>query len=211
MCYTIGMSQAVLRKTEEVSADGRLTYADYIALDSNVRGGRGGSDVRYELIDGKMVKMLASASTAHQRVAKRLLYQFETFLKGKKCEVFQELDLRLFPAPDESDDTVYIPDLMVVCDAAKIGAQGCSGAPTLVIEILSPSTQAYDEWIKYRNYQKAGVAEYWIVDPENKMVKVCILKDGSYSTLIYEAHEAIDVSVLSGCRIALTDIFADPL
>ena len=58
-------------------------------------------------------------------------------------------------------------DISVVCDRSKIDRHGCKGAPDLIIEILSPSTRRHDRLVKLNLYQRAGVREYWMVDPDN--------------------------------------------
>ena len=59
------------------------------------------------------------------------------------------------------------PDITVVCDRDKLDGKGCKGAPDMVMEVLSPSTQRHDRLTKFSLYQRAGVREYWIVDPAN--------------------------------------------
>ena len=63
------------------------------------------------------------------------------------------------------------PDISVVCDTSKLDDIGCKGAPDLVMEILSPTTQRHDKFTKFNLYQQAGVQEYWIVDPASKSVR----------------------------------------
>lgn len=68
------------------------------------------------------------------------------------------------------------PDLIVVCDENKIGNKNITGAPDLVVEVLSPSTAKNDRLIKFNSYEKAGVKEYWIVDPYNQTIEVYLLE-----------------------------------
>jgi Uma2 family endonuclease len=113
--------------------------------------------------------------------------------------------VRLFPAADNSDDTVLEPDLTVVCDSAKLDERGCNGAPDLVIEIVSPTSARYDRVVKFNKYRQAGVREYWIVDPEERVVFAYVLKDGAYVASIYE--ESAPVTVLPGCTVELSAVF----
>jgi Uma2 family endonuclease len=78
----------------------------------------------------------------------------------------------------------------------------------MVIEILSSSTARYDRLVKFNKYRQAGVWEYWIVDPEEKMVMVYVLKDGEYTALNYDDTGTAPVAVLPGCEIDLKAIFA---
>ena len=87
-----------------------------------------------------------------------------------ECEAYTApMDLTF--AEDETANTVIQPDIFVVCGSIK-GDKRVIGTPVLVIEILSPSTARHDIIRKFTLYQKAGVKEYWIVDPENGRVDV---------------------------------------
>jgi len=174
------------------------TYADYLTWDG---------DSRYEIIDGVPYAM-AGASSAHQEISMALSVQIGAFLKGKACRVYAApFDVRL--NANDKDDTVVMPDLLVVCDKSKIKKNYCIGAPDLIIEILSASTAKLDRIIKLNRYMRAGVREYWIVDPDNETVQVFLLKDGNYyvSAYDYDKIDTIPVHVLDGCEINLNDVF----
>ena len=176
----------------------RYTYADYYAWDDGKR---------WELIDGIPYAM-TSPSTAHQRTSRGLFRELDAFLRGKPCELFAApYDVRLNAA--DADDTVVQPDLIVVCDRAKIDARGCKGVPDLVIEILSPSTARHDRIVKLRLYRQAGVREYWMLDPASKELQVCVLHNGQYITSSYGGADSVPVSVLPGCSISLPEVFAE--
>lgn len=180
----------------------RYTYADLLAWDS---------DTRYELYNGQPVA-LASPSDVHQRISMALSAQLYNYLDGKKCSAFAApFDVRLFEeegdGPDDVD-TVLQPDLMVVCDETKVDHQGVHGAPDMVIEILSPGTSRYDKLIKFSMYQRAGVKEYWLIDPVTRTACVYLLEDGSYhAATVYSADCSVPVSVLNDFQIDLTKIF----
>ena len=176
------------------------TYADYCAWDDGKR---------WELIDGVAYAMSAPLR-AHQDISREMLMQFGNYLHGKPCKVYAApFDVRL--NADTTDDTVVQPDLLVVCDRSKLDDKGCKGAPDLIIEILSPSTAGYDRIVKFHQYLKAGVREYWMVDPEEKIVQVCVWKEGQYFIMAYAETDTIPVSVLPGLEIRLPDVFAEVL
>lgn len=175
------------------------TYADYCTWDD---------DERWELIDGIPYAM-SSPSTAHQRIVGSLYYQLFDFLKGKPCEVFIAPYDVCLNAAENDDHDVFQPDIMVVCDQTKINRKGCNGAPDMVIEILSPSTALRDKALKFNKYQHVGVREYWIVDPDSKMVQVFILENNQYVAKSYIETDAIPVHILEGCTINLPDVFPD--
>ena len=111
----------------------------------------------------------------------------------------------------EDVDTLVEPDISVVCDRNKLDKYGCKGAPDLVIEILSPSTQRHDRLVKLGLYQRAGVREYWIVSPEEQTVQVLLLDDGGNLRPheLYGREEIARVNVLEGCFIDLEKVFAE--
>jgi Uma2 family endonuclease len=174
------------------------TYADVLEWDESVRA---------EIIDGELY-MMAEPLTVHQDIHRELFLSIGNFLKGKPCTVYSApFGVRFYPRLDNSDDTHVEPDITVICDQSRISERGCKGAPDLIIEILSPSTIRLDEKIKFRLYQRAGVREYWIVDPERRLVRVHILTNGSYVTTTYDDTDTIEVSVLPGCVINLKEVF----
>lgn len=82
------------------------------------------------------------------------------------------------------EGNVFEPDIVFISNENlhKIKKNGLHGAPDLVIEILSPSTARYDQNQKKKVYERHGVREYWIVDPETKEVQGFFLKDDSYGS-----------------------------
>jgi Uma2 family endonuclease len=175
------------------------TYAEYLEWDDGKR---------YELIDG-VAYMMASPSTNHQIVSGEIFRQFSNFLLGKTCRVFAApLDVRLFPQKDFSDDTVVQPDLLVVCDKTMLDKRGCNGAPDLIIEILSPSNDHSGMFKKFQKYLQAGVREYWIVDPDSRMIQVNILDKGCYVSNVYDGNAVVPVSVLPGLGIDLNALWS---
>lgn len=177
----------------------KYNYADYLSWPE---------DERIELIDGHPV-MHATPSIAHQSVSGELFGQLRDFLKGKPCRVLSApVTVRLDAKDDQSDDTILEPDIIVVCDSSKLSKQSCDGAPDLVVEILSPSTAKNDKLVKFKKYEKAGVREYWIVDPDLQYAEVNLLRESKYDVTKYSDEDTVPVSVLEGCTIHLPDVFA---
>ena len=78
------------------------------------------------------------------------------------------------------------------------------------MEILSPSTQRHDRFVKFSLYQRAGVREYWIIDPDSKTVQSFILEDGHYSVKEFgTAGDKIKVNVLEDCMMDLSQVFSE--
>jgi Uma2 family endonuclease len=178
-----------------------FTYADYKEWELD-------EGERYEVIYGEAYAM-AAPSIRHQAILTQLLGQFYVYLQGRPCKVFPApVDVRLFYEEDESDDTVVQPDIIVICDKDKLGDESCRGAPDLVIEILSPSNTTIEMERKLKLYQEAGVREYWIVDPENNMLKVHCFRDSDTLTNTYKSADTVPVAILPGFSITLEQVFA---
>ena len=162
--------------------------------------------VKVEAIDDRPLGM-AGATFEHQTVLGEIWGQLKDFLKGKPCRVLTAPhNIQLNP---NFDDTIVQPDIFVVCDKSKYGGSVYKGAPTLVIEILSPSTAKNDKIIKMEKYRQAGVREYWIVDPTTQFVDVYLLFGDIYSIRSYSNEEtAVPIMVLEGCEINLVEVFA---
>lgn len=180
----------------------RYTFADLLAWDEQER---------VEIIEGDAV-MMAPPSRIHQEVSMELARQLANFLEGKKCRVYPApFGVRLFEKDGDDPhhiDTVVEPDLCVVCDQNKLDEHGCKGAPDLILEILSPSTQRHDRLVKLNLYQRAGVREYWIVNPEDQTVQVLWLEDGRLLPReIYSRKDIAKVNVLEGCFLELEKVF----
>ncbi len=122
------------------------------------------------------------------------------------CEAFTApLDVRLF----SDEETVLQPDILVVCDPGRTGDKYIDGAPDLVIEVVSPTNPGHDYVRKLDLYIRAGVREYWIVDPDEKKVVVYMTggDDGKDVTMqIYSFNDDIPVHIYDGnLTISLAD------
>ncbi len=181
----------------------RYTYADLLAWDDRTR---------YELYDGQPVA-LASPSNNHQLICMDLSRQIANYLVGKRCKVYPApFDVRLFEESNDAPEDVSIvvqPDISVVCDSSKTDGHGCKGAPDMVIEVTLPSTARYDKLLKFNLYQRAGVREYWIVDPAARVVSVFTLENGKYQAAAYGADSSVPVGVLGDCTIDLSTVFPE--
>jgi Uma2 family endonuclease len=178
------------------------TYEDYL----NWPG-----EHKIEIIDGQ-VYLYTVPPRIHQEISGAIVFQFFNYLKDKKCEVYFRLGVRL-PSGDEKSvkeiKTVVEPDIIVVCDKSKLDDEGCKGAPDLIVEITSPSTARIDKVEKFNLYEKHGVKEYWIVEPEIKLVTVFLLQEnGRYGRPnIYTEEDKIKVSIFEDLVIDLKDVF----
>lgn len=172
------------------------------------------TDERMEIIHGE-VFMMAAPGTSHQLISGEIFRQLANFLDGRNCRaIAAPFAVRLFEKDGDAPkdvDTVVEPDISVICDRNKLDKHGCKGAPDLIVEVLSPSTQRHDQLVKLNLYQRAGVKEYWIADPENKTVRVMLLtSDGIFQIHeVYQREDVAKVNVLNGCFLELGRVFSE--
>jgi len=183
----------------------KVSYEEYITLVNS-------SDQRYELIDGE-VYLQASPSFNHQIVVSEIAWHFYNFFRESPCRSLTALDVRLFgyATKFEEDPNVVQPDLIVICDEQNVNSDGrYEGVPTLVVEVLSPSTKSKDMVVKLNLYMKSGVLEYWVADLESR----CIFQ---YSfagerqikgLVILREGELVRSTAFAGLEIAVRDIFS---
>lgn len=177
----------------------KFTYEDYLLFPDDGK--------RHELINGEHY-MTPAPIPKHQRACIKLSTAFENFLKGQKIG-------EVLIAPTDvvlSDLDVVQPDLLFIsrARASIITEKNIQGAPDLVIEILSESTRKTDETIKRKLYERFGVQEYWIVDPELETVKVYRPAEQGYvraAELSKESRDTLITPLLPGLQIPLAEIF----
>jgi len=132
-------------------------------------------ELRNEMLNGKIVAMSPRPAVNHNRVIGNIFYAFMGYLRGKSCEPFADgTDVYL----TEKDRVV--PDVMIICKKEIIKRNGVHGTPDLVVEVLSPGTEKRDRGYKKDLYEKSGVREYWLVEPETQTVEVYLLKDKKF-------------------------------
>jgi Uma2 family endonuclease len=160
---------------------------------------------RWELINGVAYDMTPAPSVAHQRVSIRLSAAILMALEegkrtggGGECEAFHApVDLFL-----PGEESVYQPDLLVVCDPSKVRDHGIVGVPDLVVEILSPSTGNRDMTRKRWSYEAAGIPEYLIVDPDERVAVLLRLEAWRYEEAARVEWGAM-VAILGG-KLSIT-------
>ncbi len=159
---------------------------------------------RAELIDGQFYDM-APPSRLHQHISSELAYELKSYVKsrGGSCLVY--------PAPFavnlDADGRNWVePDVSVICDKSKLTDSGCSGAPDLIIEVVSPSSRRMDYTIKNALYSQSGVREYWIVDPAKKFTTIWLFEDEDFAPTIIPFDRPIQANILEGLSITIADL-----
>jgi Uma2 family endonuclease len=159
-----------------------LNYEDYSALPADGR--------RYELHEGEL-SVTPAPTPWHQIVLANLFKALSGHVeaRGPGLVLFSPIDVILNP-PDAT--TIVQPDL-VYLDQIRLTAvsdRGIEGPPTLVVEVLSPSTVLIDRRTKFALYGRYGVPYCWLVDPETRSIEVFSLGSGRYNLVLRAAGAA---------------------
>ncbi|MEW6698627.1 MAG: Uma2 family endonuclease, partial [Bacillota bacterium] len=171
------------------------TYKDYLKLDD---------DNQYELMEGELF-MVPSPGIKHQRVTTRLAGLLEGFVYENKLG-------EVFVAPTDivfDDRNVLQPDILYIAQErlSIIKDVNIQGPPDLAVEVLSPSTARRDRLEKSRLYLIHGVKEYWLVDPEDRIVEVLTAVDKGWQIKIFGDYEVLTSSILTELQIDLKRVF----
>jgi Uma2 family endonuclease len=178
----------------------KLTYDDFVLFPDDGQ--------RHELIDGEHF-VTPSPNTKHQQLSLNLTLAIGGWLEQHPIG-------RLFIAPFDVVFTkfdVVEPDLLYLSNARAaevLTSANVQGVPELVVEIGSPGTRRRDETIKRRLYERAGVSEYWVVDPELDLVRVYRREGDGFGRaieLVAEAGDVLTTPLLAGLELPLTRIF----
>jgi Uma2 family endonuclease len=130
---------------------------------------------RWEVVRGEAYAMTPAPRTRHQKVQQEFSRQLGNFFLNRPCDIY--------PAPTDvklSEEDVVQPDLVVVCDPEQVKSTHIEGPPALVVEILSPSTEALDRGRKMDLYARCGIREVWLVTPYPRLLEVYLLADNAY-------------------------------
>ena len=180
----------------------KLTYDDFVHFPDDGK--------RHELIDGEHY-VTPSPNTRHQTIAGTLFGTIWTWLQVHPMG-------RLFHAPYDvvfSDFDVVEPDLLYLSNeraAQVLTPLHAKGVPELVVEIASKGTRKRDETIKRRLYERAGVTEYWVLDPEIDVVRIYRRAGDRFGRPVELSREADDVlttALLPGFELPLARVFRD--
>jgi Uma2 family endonuclease len=176
---------------------GEWTEADYFALPDTNRF--------IELSEGKLI-MPPHPTNTHQQIVGTLYRHFYSFVEAHALGIvrFAPLPVRLWP------DKIREPDILFVshAHADRIGEQAY-GPPDLVVEVTSASTRRTDRVEKFVEYARAGIGEYWLVEPEAETIEVFVLEDGAYVLLVKAGPGGKAQSkLLEGFEVEVDNVFA---
>lgn len=174
----------------------RMSIDEYLAWENE-------QSEKNEFYRGDVFAMVG-ARRVHGRVVGNLSRRLGNQLEGTPCQVFTEgMKLQV------GDDAIFYPDLMVTCDKADLATEMVFRSPTLVIEVLSPGTQAYDRGLKFSIYRRLGsLREYILVDPDARRIEGFRRNDQG-QWVLYDMSDgpALDAASI-GCSVPFDEVFA---
>ena len=191
------MSEAITLAPAKTSR-ALLTYEDYLTFPDS-------DGIKKEIIEGELF-MSPAPAIKHQLILKKISRIFDDFVIKK------DLGIVLFAPCDVifSDINIMQPDILFISkDNYRILTElNIKGAPDLLVEILSPSSIDTDRIYKKRIYERFGVKEYWIVDPDTETIEIWVLKNKMFQLTSKATKEQIITSqLLEGLQIDILVIF----
>lgn len=167
----------------------RMRAEDYLAI--------GQTRERYELVNGVVV-MSPSPRPRHWKVIQELVLQFsEHERRGGTADVYAETDLQLH------EFAVFKPDICVYASRSDGGIpERLTLPPDLVIEVLSPGTEAFDLITKKDEYEQRGIREYWVIDPADARVRAWRIEHGRFVESIVSG-DALPCHAIAGFALDL--------
>ena len=175
---------------------GQWTEEDYFALPDTHR--------LVELSEGRLI-MPPHPTYSHQTALQNLFLKLQAFVEEHRLGIvrFAPLPVRLWPGKIREPDIFFIAKE----HADRLGEQAC-GVPDLVVEVLSPATHRTDRLEKFLEYAKAGVSEYWLVDPAGQTLEVFALREGAYELLgRFGPGETARSQLLPSFEVAADEVF----
>lgn len=182
------------------------TYADLLGWSE---------DERWELVDGMPENMSPAPGRLHQQIVGDIFSQLHEACRQSPCQAFvAPFDVRLQGYQDAQQTTTVVqPDILVVCDEARLDERGCLGAPDLVVEVVSPRSAVRDNILKLALYERFRIPEYWIAHPVDRLLFQRVLEQGPAGPrygipAIYGPGDQVTCQVLTGVVLDLGLVFA---
>jgi Uma2 family endonuclease len=192
------MAESVLITSAVQPAQGEWTYDDYLRLPDDGR--------RYEIIEG--VLYVTNAPNAdHQFCVTEAGSELRNFVKRHQLGRVLVAPFEVHLAPRTRP---VQPDILFVRQERwpKGHVPFFSGAPDLIVEVISPSSVRTDRVIKFTAYELAGVQEYWLINPHARTVEVYTWSNGEYALLgEFTEDEPLQSVVLAGIEIVASSLF----
>lgn len=186
--------------TQQVSHH-RFSYAEYLERERE-------TGLRHEFLDGQVFAM-TGGTPEHARLIAEVTYALRSSVDPARCRVFSS-DLRVrIP----STGLATYPDLAVVCGSVEVDAEDPHAVinPSVLVEVLSPSTEAYDRGEKWAHYRRlSSLRAYVLVAPVPERIEAFVHTDAGFVNLVAGPGEALELEAI-GARLVVDELFARAL
>lgn len=146
-------------------SSGYISPTEYLILEEN-------SPLKHEYMDGQAYAM-AGASDAHVTISLNFASALRHHVRGTGCRVYMS-DMKV---SIETADIFYYPDIIVTCDARDRELNNYKKYPCLIVEVLSPSTEAFDRGDKFYNYQQLETLKEYVLISQKRQRLDCFRRD----------------------------------
>lgn len=199
-CYTDADEYFMVKEEEEFYGNLTVSYDEFMGITEK-------SEHRLEYLNGEIHQML-SPLVSHQKAVGNIYFLFKMGLKKSGCDVFiSPFDVHFWKQGIKNPDVLQ-PDVFIACDTDENVNEKdrYMGVPSLVVEVLSPSTRSRDIIFKMNTYMLSGIKEYWVIDPVDKQVIVYFYEDFTMKHLDTYKSGKIK-SYIFDVKIDVADIF----
>lgn len=182
-----------------------MTMADYLAYDD-------GTDTRYELEHGALIEM-PTESTVNALIAQFLLFELAKYFPVQRL-ASKNIEIEV----SGSRATCRLPDLLVHSEESYAALMPSKQAvlrhgmppPSLIVEVVSPGKANRDRDYRYKRteYAARGVAEYWIIDPDEQRITLCLWVDGQYEDTVYEGDRTLKSTIIPDFNLSTDQLLA---
>lgn len=197
-----GAVSMTIATTERMTIQTYLTYYD-------------GTDDRFELVDGELVRR-AQGTGEHHDISQFLCNEFSGVIKSLGLPWVAKMMAIAIQSPRGTRwETARVPDVVILPREQWQEYKKCEAfiplnqaPPLLVVEVVSPSTITIDYRAKHSEYAVLNIAEYWIVDPMEGKVTVCLLVDGAYNDRVFVGEEQIESQTFGDLALTVAEVLA---
>ncbi|MCU0570856.1 MAG: Uma2 family endonuclease [Oculatellaceae cyanobacterium Prado106] len=184
----------------------KLTIAEYLAYDD-------GTGARYELVNGELIRM-ALGTGEHGEISEFLNDRFKAEIQ-RTAQPWTSKDLKIGVQSPRGNrwDTVRVPDVVVLPLEQWQGLKKRESIirlneppPLLVVEVASPSILTEDYRAKHSEYAVLDIPEYWIVDPTQSQVTLCLLREGAYDDQVLQADQRLTSPTFPELRLTAAQV-----
>lgn len=177
-----------------------ITPEEYLAFE------RAQTDAKHEYLNGEMTAM-SGASLEHNVIVTNLVISLGTQMRGRQCNVFSS-DMRVkIPATG----LYTYPDIAALCGPPQLEDEAGDTLlnPSVIVEVLSPSTEAYDRGAKFAHYQSVKFLQAYVLVSQDRL-RIEVFRRQEDQNWLYSVAEALDSSVrvaVIDCELALADVY----